>query len=151
MRNKHEHTAQERLYRGGGPRSTRKSLRGEPGALCKIPNNARNSAKPGIRCGSDHSSKKCSSAGCADLPSTARGAWLISENSDKIFRRPTPEELPLTWGLLEMLEDGVTPKILDIMGAISEFVAFYTDYDIESEDQIDALLNMSGKKCRNCS
>lgn len=65
--------------------------------------------------------------------------------------RTKKSDLPLTWGLLENLEDGVTPTFLDIMSCFSEFVAFYTDCDTDPEEIEEIKKYMSQNKCRFCS
>lgn len=53
--------------------------------------------------------------------------------------------------LFKKMESGVQPDFLEIMGAISNMVAFYTDHDTSTgEEQIEEFL-MSQNKCRFCS
>lgn len=53
--------------------------------------------------------------------------------------------------LFEKMDSGIQPDFLEIMGAISEMVGFYTDYDSErSLTEIEKFF-MSQKKCRFCS
>ena len=61
------------------------------------------------------------------------------------------ERLPQMRKLFEILGSGVTPDFLDIMRAISEMVAFYTDCDQISDFEEDGRKIMSQKKCRFCS
>jgi len=87
--------------------------------------------------------------------STSKSRGAAAASSEKICEslksRTKKSDLPRTAKLLENLERGMTPNFLDIMASISEFVAFYTEYDTDAEYELDALLKMSGKKCRNCS
>lgn len=53
--------------------------------------------------------------------------------------------------LFTALDAGVTPNFLDIIAAIGEMVAFYTDHDQISEDLEDLQKKMSQKNCRFCS
>jgi len=52
--------------------------------------------------------------------------------------------------LFELLADGQTPNFLEMMDAISSYVAFSTDSDQSREDPLEKLFCMSQKKCRNC-
>lgn len=73
-----------------------------------------------------------------------RSPWTGHQTTKKEF-------LPLTAKLLQNLEEGITPNILDIMGCFSEFVAFYTEDDTNSEiTEIEKYI-MSQNKCRFCS
>lgn len=64
----------------------------------------------------------------------------------------TPAEQPdALRRLFKKMESGVQPDFLEIMSAISEMVAFYTDYDSPTDvAQIEEFF-MSQKKCRFCS
>jgi len=59
--------------------------------------------------------------------------------------------MPQMTRLFEILDAGVTPNFLDIMSAMSEMVAFYTDHDQNSAAEKILREKMSQKKCRFCS
>ena len=58
---------------------------------------------------------------------------------------------PALASLLDILEVGGTPNFLDVMSALSDLVAFYTDHDTNSNDQELNGLGRSEKKCLFCS
>lgn len=60
-------------------------------------------------------------------------------------------EMPEMDRLFTALAAGSTPDFLDIMRALSEMVAFYTDSDLTAADSNVAGSEMSQKKCRFCS
>lgn len=53
--------------------------------------------------------------------------------------------------LFEKLANGQTPTMIEMMRAISDYVAFSTDSDSISEDLAELIKIRSQKKCRNCS
>ena len=58
--------------------------------------------------------------------------------------------MPALWRLLDLLDAGREFNFLDIMAAISEMVAFYTEHD--SLEGVESLRfsEMSGNNCRFC-
>lgn len=67
------------------------------------------------------------------------------------YRRWVFCHMPALGRLLDNLDAGNTPTFLDIMAAISESVAFYTECDSNSECPVPDIYLMSGKYCRFCS
>lgn len=53
--------------------------------------------------------------------------------------------------LFDLLASGQTPNFLEMMSAISDYVAFSTDCDPNSPAPRGELFSMSQKKCRICS
>ena len=66
------------------------------------------------------------------------------------YRRWVFEHMPAVGLLLDQLDAGSTPNFLDVMSAISESVALYTEGDsLESVESLRFFV-MSGKYCRFC-
>jgi len=59
--------------------------------------------------------------------------------------------MPQTGALLDILDAGSSPTFLDIMGALSDLVAFTTEGDHNFGDRREKIFSMSGKYCRFCS
>jgi len=77
------------------------------------------------------------------------GGAKVQTVSDE-YRRWVFSHMPALGRLLDQLDAGNTPTFLDIMSAISESVAFYTDCDsLEGEDSL-RFSEMSGNKCLFC-
>lgn len=76
----------------------------------------------------------------------SKGLELSAEGVEHLKSR-----MPHLAALFANLEVGMTPSFLDMIAALSEMVAFYTDCD--QFDEVLMLLEerMSGKKCRFCS
>ena len=66
------------------------------------------------------------------------------------YRRGVFSKAPALGSLLDNLDAGSTPTFLDILAAISEMVAFYTECDYLESEECVRFFNMSGKKCQNC-
>jgi len=66
------------------------------------------------------------------------------------YRRGVFSHMPALGRLLDNLDAGSTPTFLDIMAAISELVAFYTECDSFPVDPQEENILMSGKYCRFC-
>lgn len=66
------------------------------------------------------------------------------------YRRWVFQHMPALGRLLDNLDAGNTPNFLDIMAAISESVAFYTEGDSFPVDPQEENILMSGKYCRFC-
>ena len=66
------------------------------------------------------------------------------------YRKWVFEHMPRTGALLDILDSGATPTFLDIMGGLSDCVAFYTEGDLKSKDHCEKIFTMSGKLCRFC-
>lgn len=60
------------------------------------------------------------------------------------------EHMPEVGRLLDALDAGSTPNFLDIMAALSELVAFYTEGDLNQGCESTTFSEMSGKRCRFC-
>jgi len=80
-----------------------------------------------------------------------RGAAVCGQTPGDEYLDTLAEQMPQMTRLFTALDAGATPNFLDIMAAISEMVAFYTDHD--QIDEVDKILRerMSQKKCRFCS
>jgi len=75
----------------------------------------------------------------------AKGQTVSDEYRSRVF-----SHMPAVGRLLDALDAGETPNFLDIMSAISEEVAFYTECDhIESVECL-RFSEMSGNKCLFC-
>lgn len=59
--------------------------------------------------------------------------------------------MPALDALFTKLAAGGGFNFLDILAAISEMVAFYTDHDILEGEDSTTICEMSGKYCRFCS
>lgn len=59
--------------------------------------------------------------------------------------------MPVLDALFTKLACGGQFNFLDILAAISEMVAFYTDYDILEGEDSTTIFEMSGNYCRFCS
>lgn len=70
--------------------------------------------------------------------------------SDKGFDT-LPKQMPALNHVFEILAQGYTPNFLDVLGGISEMVAFYTDHDQKVVDSDVGFCKMSQNKCRFCS
>lgn len=66
------------------------------------------------------------------------------------YQRMVKKHMPALGRLLDSLEAGETPNFLDIMAAISESVAFYTECDYKSEELVGLSEKMSENNCRFC-
>ena len=66
------------------------------------------------------------------------------------YRRRVFEHMPAVGRLLDQLDAGSTPTFLDIMAAISESVAFYTECDSLEGVEYKRFSEMSEKYCRFC-
>jgi len=72
------------------------------------------------------------------------------QTRDDEYRRWVFSHMPAVGRLLDALDAGETPNFLDVMSAISQEVAFYTECDhIESVECL-RFSEMSGNKCRFC-
>ena len=72
-------------------------------------------------------------------------------NQQEAYIDTLRNHLPALERLFTGLDAGTTPNFLDMMSALSEIVAFYTDCDTPA-DEIDVLIqSMSQNKCRFCS
>lgn len=72
-------------------------------------------------------------------------------SEDEAYLNTLAEQMPQMTRIFEILDSGSTPNFLDIIGGISEMVAFYTDHDQNSAADKILSEKMSGKKCRFCS
>jgi len=81
----------------------------------------------------------------------ARNSPVCGRSRDEAHLDTLRRNMPEMDKLFTALDAGVTPNFLDIIAAISEMVAFYTESDQISE--ADKLLEekMSQKNCRFCS
>jgi len=66
------------------------------------------------------------------------------------YRRWVFSHMPALGRLLDNLDAGNTPTFLDIMTAISEMVALYTECDSFSVGPLEKNIIMSVKYCRFC-
>jgi len=66
------------------------------------------------------------------------------------YRRWVFSHMAAMGRLLDQLDAGSIPNFLDIMAAISESVAFYTEGDSLESDESMRFFEMSGKYCRFC-
>lgn len=78
---------------------------------------------------------------------TAQAGRSVSDKSYDTLRA----EIPALDNLFRILGHGGTPNFLDIMRAISEMVAFYTDPDLLESQESMRFFEMSGNFCRFCS
>lgn len=60
-------------------------------------------------------------------------------------------QTPLLDDLFNQLEAGMLPNCIELMGAISDLVAFHTKGEQESDGADCPTGNMSQNKCRFCS
>lgn len=74
-----------------------------------------------------------------------------AKSPDQAYLDTLASDMPEMSRLFAILDAGATPNFLDIIAAISEMVAFYTDHDQIEADKVCELLKRSGKKCRICS
>lgn len=72
-------------------------------------------------------------------------------NSDEAYLNTLKSHMPKLDELFGLLADGYTPNFEDILNAMSEMVAFYTDYDQTEADELLEELKMSQNKCRFCA
>jgi len=66
------------------------------------------------------------------------------------YRREVFLHMPALGRLSDLLDAGTTPTFLDIMAAISEMVAFYTEHDYLESEECVRFSEMSGNNCRFC-
>ncbi len=80
-----------------------------------------------------------------------RGAAVCGQTAGDEYYETLAKQMPAVTRLFTALDAGRAPNFLDVMAAISEMVAFYTDHDVN--DAADKILEekMSGIKCRFCS
>jgi len=83
---------------------------------------------------------------CDEHKDSASGQTVSDE-----YRRWVKSRMPRTAALLDILDSGRSPTFLDIMGGLSDLVAFYTECDPKPDDPCEKIFTMSGKKCRFCS
>jgi len=83
------------------------------------------------------------------LISTQQGSATGRSVSDE-YRRWVFSHMPALGRLLDNLDAGNTPTFLDIMTAISEMVALYTECDSFSVGPLEKNIIMSLKYCRFC-
>ena len=76
---------------------------------------------------------------------------VCGQSQDEAYLDALGEQMPAMQKVFTALDAGGSLNFLDIMAAISEMVAFYTDCD--QIEEVDRLLEekMSGIKCRFCS
>lgn len=94
-----------------------------------------------------------------DFPRVVPSYTHITDDEPAQAGQTTPDatlntlicRMPETHRLFEMLGRNEHPDFLTIMRAMSEFVAFYTDCDINDEPDWLINFNMSQKKCPFCS
>lgn len=82
-------------------------------------------------------------------PGTAHPAQDGFVLDGRYYETP-PEHLRAMTSLFEKLSAGEHPDFLDVMAAISEMVAFWTDCDSNPVDLPENNFCMSEKKCRFC-
>lgn len=61
------------------------------------------------------------------------------------------DDMPQMQALFEKFSSAQDWSFLDVMAAISEMVAFYTDHDINPAGPRNQLQEMSQNKCRFCA
>ena len=66
------------------------------------------------------------------------------------YRRWVFSRMPHVGSLLDLLDAGRSPTFLDIITAISDLVAFYTECDPKVNRQVEKNILMSGNNCRFC-
>lgn len=66
------------------------------------------------------------------------------------YRRWVFSRMPDVGSLLDLLDAGETPTFLDIIAAISDLVAFYTECDPKINRQVEENIFMSVNNCRFC-
>lgn len=74
----------------------------------------------------------------------------MSKSSNKKYQSTSQCEIIALRRIWELLEQGQTPSFLEMMAAISEMVAFYTNSDSARDAMDEKFFCMSGKKCRFC-
>lgn len=76
---------------------------------------------------------------------------LAGQTVSDEYRRKVKSRMPRMAALLDLLDAGTAPNFLDIMGGLSDLVAFYTECDPITDAGVDKKYFMSGKFCRFCS
>lgn len=79
-------------------------------------------------------------------PHAACGGQTVSDE----YRRWVFETMPQMGALLDKLDSGESPNFYDVMGAISNVVAFYMEGDSFKGVESMRFPEMSGKYCRFC-
>lgn len=80
-----------------------------------------------------------------------RNAPVERLNLDEATLTTLESNLPAMGRLFEKLARGEHPDFWDVMTALSEMVAFYTECDINPDRCKNDEEKMSEKKCRFCS
>lgn len=75
----------------------------------------------------------------------ASGQTVSDEYRSYVYSR-----IPALGRLLDALDAGTTPNFLDVMAALSDLVAFYTECDTLESGESVRFCEMSGKKCLFC-
>lgn len=80
-----------------------------------------------------------------------QGARCAARTASDAALDTLKSRMPQMRRLFADLDRGYTPNFLDLMSALSEMVAFYTESD--QKDEVLEMLKrkMSGKNCRICS
>jgi len=79
-------------------------------------------------------------------PQSLQAGQTVSDE----YRKRVKSGMPAMAALLDKLDSGVSPNFLDILAAISDLVAFYTECDLDLPDPVEKNILMSGKFCRFC-
>lgn len=74
----------------------------------------------------------------------------IGKTQPDLCQSATPDKLDELKRFFKKMESGVQPDFLEIMTAISNLVAFYTDCDSFAQSADCEEFFMSQKKCRFC-
>lgn len=74
----------------------------------------------------------------------------IGKSEPDSYQSATPDKIDQLKRFFKKMDSGIQPDFLEVMTAISNMVAFYTDCDTPRELAEVEDFSMSQKKCRFC-